>query len=100
MPSSTAGSDRSSTISAAKVTLRNTSIARSSGRIGTAIWSTMPPASGFCVISCSVAPVVSSPARMAQFTGARPRYLGRSEPCMLKAPRMALASIAAESMRR
>ena len=38
--------------------------------------------------------------RTAQFTGARPRYCGRSEPCMLKAPRRAVARTAGGSMRR
>ena len=47
----------------------------------------MRPASGFSTISCSVAPVSRSPCSTAQLTGARPRYFGSSEPCMLKAPR-------------
>ncbi len=55
----------------------------SSGRIGTACWSTIAPASGWATISCSVAPVSVSPCSTAQFVGARPRYFGSSEPCRL-----------------
>ena len=69
--------------SAATVTLRNTSIAVSSPSIGTACASTMPPASACAVIACRVAPVSRSPRSTAQLTGARPRYIGSSEPCML-----------------
>ena len=60
----------------------------------------MRPASGFSTISCSVAPVSLSPFKIAQFTGARPRYFGSSEPCMLKAPFLASASTSGGSMRR
>ena len=63
--------------------LANTSQAASSGRIGTAIWSTMAPASGFSTMRCSVMPVSVSPRRIAQLIGTRPRYFGSSEPCRL-----------------
>ena len=38
---------------------------------------------GFGAMTCNVAPVSLSPFSTAQLTGARPRYFGSSEPCML-----------------
>jgi hypothetical protein len=78
-----AGSTFHSVCSAATVSLPNTSKAVSSGRMGTAVCAVIAPASGLAAISCSVAPVSVSPCSTAQFTGTRPRYLGKSEPCML-----------------
>jgi len=81
----------SSTISAATVTLLNTSSAVSSGRMGTACWSTMRPASGSPPSRAAWRRVSCSPLMIAQFTGTRPRYFGSREPCMLNAPRGASA---------
>ena len=100
MPAASAGSERSSTISPARATFPSTSLAVSFGRIGTRSRSTIRPASGFATISWSVAPVSRSPCRIAQFTGARPRYFGRSEPWRLYAPRRGSASSSAPSIRR
>ena len=71
--------------SAAAVTLPNTSTAVSSGRIGTASWSTMRAGVGLRRPSRAASRRSRvSPCRTAQLTGARPRYFGSSEPCMLR----------------
>ena len=85
-PPSSSSSRRSRISRAAAVTRCCTSIAVSSGPIGTASWSTMSPASAPRSSRGASRPS-PSPLETAQFTGARPRYFGSSEPCMLKAPR-------------
>ncbi len=57
-------------------------------------------AAGVATIWGSVAPVSRSPLITAQFTGERPRYLGRSAPCMLYAPIRGRASNPGPSMLR
>ena len=60
--------------------------AASSAPIATACWATISPASARFTIRCRVTPVSLSPLTSTQFSGARPRYFGSSEPCRLNAP--------------
>ena len=88
VPSTIAGSERHEHRSAATVDLVEHLARGVVGQDGHgAAGPRCAPASGLATISCSVAPVSVSPISTAQLTGARPRYFGSSEPCMLNAPR-------------
>ena len=77
-----------------------TSPAVSSGPMGIRSWKRMSPVSISAFRKKVVTPVSVSPFITAQLMGAAPRYLGRREPCRLKAPSAGMLHTASGNMRK